>query len=82
MTEQRLTQITVVDKDLVDLLPGEMTCDASRKYWYIGCPQCKEPGSLSDHHITENEQGVTVSPSLVCSCSAHFFVRQSKIEWC
>lgn len=80
MTE-KLTEITLVDKDILELLPSEMTCDVKRQYWFIGCPLCKEPGSLSDHRITENEQGITISPSLLCSCGAHYFVERNRIRW-
>jgi hypothetical protein len=40
-SEQRLTQVVVVDKDLLKLRPGEMTCDAKRQSWVIGCPLCQ-----------------------------------------
>jgi hypothetical protein len=79
---ERLTQVTIVDKDLLELLPGEMTCDAGRKYWFIGCPTCKGPGALAKHTVTEHDGLITVSPSILCGCGAHYFIRQNKIEWC
>lgn len=75
------TQITLVEKDIIELLPGEMTSDASKKYWYVGCPKCKEPGALSGHTVTEVDGLVTVSPSLLCSCSAHYFIEHNQIRW-
>ena len=82
MTEQQLTQVTLVDKDILELLPGEMTCDASRKYWFIGCPKCPGPGSLEKHTVTEINGIITVSPSILCGCGAHYFVEQNRIRWC
>ena len=82
---ERLTQVTLVDKDILELLPGEMTCDARRQYWFIGCPSCKEPGGLpsgsTGHTVTESDGLVTVSPSILCKCGAHYFVERNQIRW-
>lgn len=82
--EQRLQRITIVDKDLLDLAPGEVTCDATRRYWFIGCPQCKQPGALSGHQVAESIEGkeITVHPSILCSCGAHYWVVANEIRWC
>ncbi len=88
---ERLIQITIVDKDILDLAPGEMTCDARRKYWFIGCPLCKEPGGLPSgstghvvihHRVTEENDTITVSPSILCKCGAHYFIENNQIRWC
>lgn len=90
MTEQRLTQITMVSKEPYELLPGEMAYHAESRFWYIGCPnpQCSpDPilrgvGTLVDHTVTESSGIITVSPSILCGCGAHYFIEQNKIRWC
>jgi hypothetical protein len=84
---ERLTQITLVEKDILDLLPGEMTCDTKRQYWFIGCPLCTEPGGLAHgsvhpvHTVTEQDGFVTISPSIRCKCGAHYFIEHNQIKW-
>lgn len=88
--EDRCNEITVVDKDILGLQPGEITCDAQRKYWFIGCPECGVPGGLkhavdppgsSRHEVLVSDLGITVQPSILCSCGAHYFIEDSKIRW-
>ncbi len=80
---ERLTQVTLAEKDILELLPGEMTGDASRKYWFIGCPLCKEPGALAGHGIVVMPENgsITVSPSILCKCGAHYFIEHNQIRW-
>lgn len=81
MTE-RLTQITIVDKAIHELCPGEIVWQATRRCWFIGCPGCTGAGNLAGHTTTVTGGFITVSPSILCGCGAHYFVRQNKIEWC
>lgn len=79
---QRLTQITLDEsKDLLHLAPGEMTCDAARRVWFIGCPQCHGAGSLQNHTVNAANGVITVSPSILCGCGAHYFVESNAIRW-
>lgn len=78
---QRLQRVTIVEKDLLDLAPGEVTCDATRRYWFIGCPGCHAPGALSGHQVVEQGGVITVSPSILCSCGAHYFIEANRIRW-
>ena len=80
---ERLTHVTIVDKDILDLLPGEMTSDANKKYWFLGCPLCKEPGALAGHGIVvqPDTDDITVSPSILCKCGAHYYVEHNQIRW-
>jgi len=80
----RLMQITIVDKEIHHLLPGEVTLSDDRKYWFVCCPLCKGPGSLSGHQSTYDEGAglLTISPSLLCGCGAHYFIVNNEIRWC
>jgi hypothetical protein len=80
---ERLMQITVVDKqEIHKLLPGEMTLYALNHCWYIGCPSenCGA-GNLGGHTVIQDENGITVSPSILCGCGAHYFVEHNQIRW-
>lgn len=79
---ERLTQVTIVDKEIHKLQPGEMTQDTSGN-WLIGCPGpgCGGVGNLSNHMVTESNGIITVSPSLLCGCGAHYFIENNKIRW-
>ncbi len=82
---ERLTHITIIDKDnLAHLLPGEITHDEKRNVWFIGCPGCTGVGNLARHDVTYDEKAgiLTVSPSILCSCGAHYFVERNQIRWC
>lgn len=89
-TSERLTHITVVNKEPHELLPGEIAYHAESRFWYLGCPnpQCSPdpilPGvaTLVDHTVTESNGIITVSPSILCGCGAHYFVEQNNIRWC
>jgi len=78
----KLTEITVVDKGVHELQQGEMTLYAVNHRWYIGCPGCHGAGNLGNHEVTESNGVITVSPSILCGCGAHYFVEQNKIRWC
>jgi hypothetical protein len=83
---ERLTQVTVVTKSVHTLRAGEMTHETradQSQCWYIGCPQCSPGvGNLGFHTVTEDEQGITVSPSILCGCGAHYFIERNQIRWC
>ena len=85
MSEQ-LTHITIVKKEPHKLLPGEVTWHAQVSQrlgcWYIGCPKCHGLGNLGGHTVVERDTGITVSPSILCGCGAHYFIEQNKIRWC
>lgn len=55
----------------------------NKALWYC-CHHCGNDILVSDHTITENEDGIiTISPSLVCptiGCSGHFFIEGSEIR--
>jgi len=81
---ERLTQITLVDKELHELLPGEVTHSERHRTWFIGCPSNNcGVGSLAGHTVDYDdvEKSITVSPSILCSCGAHYFVERNKIRW-
>ena len=82
MPERRLTQVTIVDKAIHELQPAEMTYSVERQAWFIGCPSedCGV-GNLAAHEVTEQDDVITVSPSILCGCGAHYFVEQNKIRW-
>ena len=91
MTEQRLTQIAMVSKEPHRLCPGEAMYSELHHAWLLGCPNpnCSPDlilhgiANLGGHAVTESNGAITVSPSILCGrCGAHYFVRQSKIEWC
>lgn len=83
MSEQRLTQVTIIDKEIHELARGEMTYNAERQSWFIGCPAAEcGIGNLGGHTVTESNGLVTVSPSIFCGCGAHYFVEDNKIRWC
>jgi Family of unknown function (DUF6527) len=80
---ERLMQVTVTEKqEIHKLLPGEMTLYALNQCWYIGCPSenCGV-GNLGGHMVTQDEQGITVTPSILCGCGAHYFVERNQIRW-
>lgn len=78
-----VVHVTMVTKEIHRLLPGEMTCDERNHRWYIGCPNplCKGVGNLGGHTVTMSENLVTVSPSILCGCGAHYFIERSQIRW-
>ncbi len=83
---ERLMQVTIVEKPIHKLLPGEVTFEQASHAWYIGCPSAthKGAGSLAGHQTTFDEQAelLTVSPSILCGCGAHYFIVQNRIRWC
>jgi len=82
MPDERLTEVTLVEKAILDLLPGEMTRNESRTHWLIGCPDCSGVGNLSGHTVILMNGLLSVSPSILCGCGAHYFVEKSEIKWC
>lgn len=87
---KRLTHITIVDKEPHKLQPGEAMYSELHHAWLIGCPnpQCSpDPilhgiANLVAHDVTEDNGVITVSPSILHGCGAHFFVEQNNIRWC
>lgn len=82
---ERLTQITVVSKGVHQLLPGEASYIKEHHTWYLGCPapHCGV-ANLANHDVTYDEQShlLTVSPSILCGCGAHYFIEHNQIRWC
>jgi len=82
---ERLTQITIVEKEVLKLLPGEATYSELHHAWLVGCPSddCGV-GNLAGHTVTYDEQAklLTVSPSILCGCGAHYFIERNQIRWC
>lgn len=91
----RLTQVTIIRGEWGNLQPGQMSPTSKPDLWVVCCPMCGNLGELSNHQVTENEdQTVTVSPSLVCNgsiykaphtydrCTAHYFIEHNQIRWC
>jgi len=81
---KRLTQITVTEKQEIHrLLPGEMTFYTLNQWWYVGCPSDNcGIGNLGGHTVTKNDAGITVSPSILCGCGAHYVIVNNEIRWC
>lgn len=79
-----VTEITLTDRQEIHTLkPGEMTFYQLNQCWYIGCPSDNcGVGNLGNHTITQDETGITVSPSILCGCGAHYFVEHNQIRWC
>lgn len=83
MADKRPTQVTITAKGVHELQPGEMTRHALYHHWYIGCPASGcGVSNLSGHTVTQNGMDITVSPSILCGCGAHYFVEHNKIRWC
>jgi hypothetical protein len=50
---------------------------------YLGCPKCGTVMAL-DHDVEvsgEANEKVTIKPSVICTCNAHFLVTDGKIRW-
>lgn len=85
-TPKRLAQITLVEKSVHHLSPGEATFEQAAQTWYVGCPgeNCGV-SNLRGHQVTYNEaeKMLTVSPSILCyGCGAHYFIEHNQIRWC
>lgn len=81
---ERLSQIMIVEKSVHKLSPGEATFEQASQTWYIGCPGGhRGAGSLAGHDVTYDEvaQLLTVSPSILCGCGAHYFIERNQIRW-
>lgn len=83
-----LTHITLVMKEVHELLPAEATYNLQNNVWYVGCPG-EAPGyggiaNLAGHKVIFDKQAetITVLPSILCGCGAHYFIRNNHIEWC
>jgi hypothetical protein len=82
---ERAMQVMLVEKPIHTLLPGEVTRDKSNQAWFIGCPSGEGCfGNLAGHDVTYDEQAklLTVSPSILCGCGAHYFIERNQIRWC
>jgi hypothetical protein len=77
-----------MDKEIHKLLPGEVSFDKRSQAWFIGCPSNSgidgDIGNLAAHDVTYDDAAkvITVSPSILCSCGAHYFVEHNQIRWC
>ena len=87
----RFTEITMVNKEPHKLCPSEAMYSELHQAWLIGCPnpECSSSGltfhgiaNLRGHDVTEDNGAITVSPSILCGCNAHYFVENNKIRWC
>lgn len=81
----RLTQIMLVEKEVHKLLPGEATYSEMHHAWLVGCPLTKHDiNNLANHDVTYDDQTkmLTVSPSILCGCGAHYFIEHNQIRWC
>lgn len=82
----RLTKITIVDKAVHLLLPGEATFYELNHTWYVGCPgeACHGIANLANHLVMHDKTTtyMSVTPSILCGCGAHYFIEQNKIRWC
>lgn len=82
---ERLLQITLVEKEAHKLLPGEALYSELHHAWLIGCPMTEgDINNLAAHDVTHDERAgtLTVSPSILCGCGAHYFIEQNEIRWC
>jgi hypothetical protein len=77
-----MDKVTLVEKPIHLLQPGEIT--QMNGNWYVGCPgkNCQGVGNLTKHAVSEREGTITVTPSILCSCGAHYFIEQNTIRWC
>ena len=78
-----------------ELKPGDVQKHPTQG-WYIACPRCGQVCCINTWQITINEnKEITISPSIghpkfvgspeflsPNGCGAHYFVRNSKIQWC
>ncbi len=87
-----MTHVTVIrdDRDLIKYQPGEIGKPFQNQpvkessYWFIGCPnlQCGGYGNLGNHEVIETQGMITISPSILCGCGAHYFIVNNEIQWC
>lgn len=72
----------------VDVLqPGQMLTTTDPKTFIKACPKCGQISSIgSVHTITVHpDRTVTIRASCLCpyeGCDAHYFVTNSRIDWC
>lgn len=80
----RLTAITIVEKEPHKLSRGEITLYQMvlDRHWFLGCPGCEGVANLGGHDVTGSNGTITVAPSILCGCGAHYFIEQNKIRWC
>ena len=79
----KLTQVTIVEKPVHKLEPGEAAYDNRCDGWFIGCPGlCSGKGNLTGHTVVYMDKMLTVSPSILCGCGAHYFIERNQIRWC
>lgn len=92
MTEQISNVILKEGPFKIDEFKAGDIQNHSEQGWYIGCPRCGQVCYIGTWQITINEKKeITINPSIghpkTCNgrpngCGAHYFVRNSKIEWC
>ena len=81
---ERLTHITLVEKEAHTLLPGEATYSELHHAWLLGCPSGNECiGNLAGHKVAYDryEETLSASPSVLCGCGAHYFIEHNQIRW-
>lgn len=86
---EKLTHITLVEKPSHKLLPGEatrnnVTYNSDRKDWLVGCPSGNGCiANLMGHSSTYDQANglLTISPSILCGCGAHYFIEHNQIRW-
>ena len=87
MAGERITQVTIVDKEVHKLLPGEATYSQMHHGWLVGCPSnsgnAGDINNLAGHHVAYDEvaKALTVWPSILCGCGAHYFIEHNQIRW-
>jgi hypothetical protein len=86
---ERLTQVTLVEKEPHKLLQGEMMYSELHHAWLVGCPnpKCSHDSILHGianlrGHTVIKSTDITVSPSVLCGCGAHYFIEHNQIRWC
>lgn len=82
---ERIERVTVVEKLVHKLAPGEATFEEATKTWYVGCPgeRCGI-ANLGNHTVSYDAvaREITVVPSILCySCGSHYFIERNAIRW-
>lgn len=86
MAGKRLEWVSIVEKPVHLLLAGEATYDERGQAWYIGCPSLDDSNGINNlggHTVRYDEQAklLTVMPSILCGCGAHYYIEANRIRW-
>lgn len=75
---------------MIVTVPGAVGFDRGDEYpdqrgWWTCCPGCGRSALLASHEVTfdhddERGQVVTIAPSCVCKCGAHWWVERSEVR--